>query len=350
VRVLVLTGDHRHPDPTKWDGRYVADDLKLHDGMRAALATLADYEFEFLVEHDRLIERLSHDPPELVLNFCDTGYRNIPTQELHLPALFELFDVAYTGGGPASLALCYDKHVVERVAEALGVPVPRSLLLSPGKLEPPREAFYPALVKPVHGDGSVGIVPESVVRTPAEAVSQLEWLGRLLPQEAVLWQEYLDGPEYGLTLLGNPGTGFTALPPVEVDYSGVPKHLPRILAFETKTGPETRYSGIRLRRARLSDAVRNQLAARAERLFVRLHCRDYARFDFRAGADGEIRLLEVNPNPAWSSAAKMAIMAGYAGMSYADLLRNILDVARARTASAPDGSQAGEQRELTPAR
>ncbi|MEZ5856964.1 MAG: hypothetical protein R3D67_20325 [Hyphomicrobiaceae bacterium] len=35
------------------------------------------------------------------------------------------------------------------------------------------------------------------------------------------------------------------------------------------------------------------------RLFERLGCRDYARFDFRADARGEIKLLEVNPNPGW---------------------------------------------------
>lgn len=331
MRILVLSGDHRRPDPTKWDGRYTADDLQLHEEMRAALATLAGHQFEFLVEHDRLIERLACAPPDLAFNLCDTGYRNVPTKELHVPALLELFDVPYTGAGPAALALCYDKHVVERVADALDIPVPRSLVLSPGEAEPPPAAFFPAMIKPVHGDGSVGIVPESVVRTPAEATTQLAWLGRHLPDEAILWQEYLDGPEYGMTLVGNPGTGFTALPPVEVDYSGVPGHLPRILAFETKTGPETRYSGIRLRRARLDETKRKELADRAERLFARLQCRDYARFDFRAGADGVIRLLEVNPNPAWSSAAKMAVMAGYAGMSYAGLLGAILDVARART-------------------
>ena len=43
--------------------------------------------------------------------------------------------------------------------------------------------------------------------------------------------------------------------------------------------------------------------------------------------------MEVNPNPAWSSAAKLAVMARHAGMGYADLLRMILDTAWARLAS-----------------
>ena len=59
-------------------------------------------------------------------------------------------------------------------------------------------------------------------------------------------------------------------------------------------------------------------------LFERLGCRDYARFDFRADAEGEIRLLEVNPNPGWCWDGKMNIMAGFQGMRYSELLGQIL--------------------------
>ena len=62
-------------------------------------------------------------------------------------------------------------------------------------------------------------------------------------------------------------------------------------------------------------------------LFGALGCRDYARFDFRAGADGVIRLLEVNPNSSWCWDGKMAIMAEIGGMSYSDMLQAILDCA-----------------------
>jgi D-alanine-D-alanine ligase len=66
-------------------------------------------------------------------------------------------------------------------------------------------------------------------------------------------------------------------------------------------------------------------------LFGALGCRDYARFDFRAGTDGVIRLLEVNPNSSWCWDGKMAIMAGVAGMSYPGMLQAILDCAWRRT-------------------
>lgn len=329
-RVLVVTGDHGRPDPTKWDGRYTADDLDLHETMVEALGSLPEYSFDFVVEHDLLIDRLLDDPPDLVLNFCDTGFHNVPEQELHLPALLELLGIPCTGAPPASLAFCYDKHLVGLVAHDLGIPVPRTIYLPSGASIPDGEAFYPALIKPVHADGSVGIIPDSVVYTRRDAEHQLAWLQCALPDAEVLWQEYLTGPELGLTLIGNSGTRFTALPPLEVDYSSLDADLPKILAFESKTGPETRYEAVKLRPARLPDKTLRELQARAERLFVRLQCRDYARFDFRADRHGRVKLLEVNPNPAWSSAAKMAVMARHAGMDYPDLLRLILDTAWAR--------------------
>jgi len=65
-------------------------------------------------------------------------------------------------------------------------------------------------------------------------------------------------------------------------------------------------------------------------LFERLRCRDYARFDFRADADGEIKLLEVNPNPGWCWDGKMNLMAGFAGLRYSEFLGAVLTAAEER--------------------
>ncbi len=329
-RVLVITGDHSLPDPTKWDGAYDAADLQLHAEMRQALETLDGYRFEFLSEHARLIDQVRKEPPDLVLNLCDTGFGNVATRELHVPALLELRGVPYTGAPPACMVLSYDKSIVRLLARELGVPVPREIYLPAAGMPSAGADFYPALIKPVLGDGSVGITRDSVVRSRADAERFLAWFARELPGRDALMQEFLPGTEYGLALIGNPGHGLTAFPPLEVDFSGLPPDLPPILAFESKTGPETPYWEIQIRPARLTPAQSSALTRHAERLFARLQCRDYARFDFRTGADGEIKLLEVNPNPAWSKDAKLALMAGFGGVAYPELLRMILRAAESR--------------------
>jgi len=331
VRVCVLTGDPRLPDLTKRDHRYNEEDLVTHQAMRDTLRSFEGFAFEFLDDHERLLERFARDRPDLVLNFCDTGFRNVATQELHIPALLEMQGVPCSGASPACMVLCYDKQVVRLVAQAIGVPVPREHYLAPDANPEEVPAFWPVLIKPNQADGSVGIRQDAVVRSRAEAVDYIAWARSELPGRALLVQEYLPGPEYGIGLIGNPATGLRALPALEVDFSDLPAGLNPILSYESKALPDSPYwTDIKYRRATADPALLAGIEQHAMRLFARLGCRDYARFDFRCTADGTPRLMEVNPNPAWANDAKLAMMAGFGGIAYPELLRMILDAALAR--------------------
>jgi D-alanine-D-alanine ligase len=337
LRICVLTGDPRLPDLTKRGHRYNEEDFATHRAMREAFESLPGFAFEFLDDHGALLERFGRDRPDLVINFCDTGFHNLAMQELHVPALLETLGVPYSGASPACMAICYDKQIVRLVAGALDVPVPREICLEPGQRLPERADLYPALIKPNQGDGSVGITKDAVVRSAAEAERYVAWLRRELPGRALLLQEYLPGPEYGVGLIGNAGGELAALPVLEVDFTRLPAGLAPILSLESKTLPDSPYwTEIRFRRAEADAALLARMVGHARRLFARLGCRDYGRFDFRCAADGEPRLLEVNPNPAWANDGKLAFMAGFAGIEYPDLLKMILDAALRRIRRASD--------------
>ena len=66
------------------------------------------------------------------------------------------------------------------------------------------------------------------------------------------------------------------------------------------------------------------------KLFERLECRDYARFDWRLDKEGNPRLLEVNPNPGWCWDGHLAKMAKLEDMSYPKMLEKILRSAEKR--------------------
>lgn len=333
--VTAILGDPRLRDVTKVDGVYSAEDIDAVERLRAALGELAGYRFRYLDDHARLLDDLREDPPELAFNFCDTGFRNRAAHELHVPALLELFDVPYTGSGPACLGLCFDKGNVTAIARDCGVPVPAQLFIEhDDALDAVDDPPLPAIVKPNRGDGGYGITQESVVHDAAGVRARIAALRELCPGEGVLVQSFLTGAEYGLTLIGNPGHGFLELPVMEVDYGGLEAGLPPILGYESKTLPDSPYwRQLKFTEAtKLSPAVRAAMSEQARALFLRLGCRDYARFDFRADPAGVPRLLEVNPNPAWCWDGKMAFMAAFAGLSYADLLREILAAAERRVA------------------
>jgi D-alanine-D-alanine ligase len=332
--VTVILGDPRLADNTKIGDRYTPEDFEAVDKMKAALATLSAYRFTYIDDHATLLATLTRERPAFVFNMCDNGYKNDATRELEVPALLDLLEIPYTGAGPTCLGMCYDKSLVRALASAHGVPVPRETYFDMTRQAGDIPSLFPALIKPNRADGSVGITTGSVVYDAEAAIAYLNRLRRTVPGRDALIQEYLTGAEYSVGLIGNPGLGFTVLPPLEVDYSGLDPELPHILSFESKFDPNSPYfTEIKYRRADITETVRRHLADYSRILFERLECRDYARFDFRADSAGEIRLLEVNPNPAWCWDGKLAMMAGFAGYGYPDLLRLILEAAQSRALS-----------------
>jgi D-alanine-D-alanine ligase len=333
-KVAVLLGDPRFPDATKREGKFHEEDFATCDAMKAAFASLPGYEFRYLDNHVTLLDDLRATPPQFVVNFCDTGFRNDPRRELNLPAYLEMIDLPYSGSPPAALVLAWDKSIVRAVASQAGIAVPDEVYIGPNDdIEAALPERYPAFVKPCCADGSLGITKDAIVHNRDEAARRVKAVQAELPGHAILVQEFLSGAEYGVGVIGNPGQGLTMLPPLEVDYDALDPSLPRLLGFESKAMPDTPYwSEIRFREARLDGPARARVEAAAMAMFERLGLRDYGRFDFRADAQGRIKFIECNPNPAWANDGKLAHMARFAGIGYADMLRMILETAQRRAA------------------
>ncbi len=335
IDVTVVMGDPRQPDAVKRGGKFNPEDLEAIGCLKEALSELTGYTFHYLDNHATLYQDLSELSTDLVFNLCDEGFNNDPFKELHVPALLEMLGMPYTGAGPSALAVCYDKNLVRTVAVTLDVPVPLEAHVRPGDHGAILPSPFPVLLKPNYGDGSEGITKDAVAGSEKALIKGLERLQRAFPRRSILVQEYLPGREYSVGLIGNPEQELRALPILEVDYSQLDPKLPKILGYESKWLPGSAYwTQVRYRQAQLSEPVQDQLVDRAMRLFERLGCRDSARFDFRADASGETKLLDANPNPGWCWDGKLNMMAGFSGLSYSQLLAQILSVAVKRLAIA----------------
>ncbi len=351
--ITVLLEDPRLPYPYQSGGAFNELDRDEGRRLRQALGELPSYRFELLDRHEGLASELASRAPAFVFNLCDTGYRNHGRLEPHIPALLELLEIPYSGAGPEGLVLCRDKSLTRAVAAGLGVPVPAERYLDP-EAEARLDGFpYPAILKPNLEDGSRAITAAAVVDGPDAAAARLRELVAELPGSPILLQEFLPGAEYSVGLIGNPRTGFQVLPLNQADYAGLDPELPRILGFEFKNDPDSRYHRqVRYRAAELDSCRTAELVRHSVRLFARLGCRDCARIDYRTGRDGEIRLLEVNPNPGWCWDGKLNLMASFAGARYSDLLRWILEAAQERVvaelSAQPSQGRADDARAAAP--
>jgi D-alanine-D-alanine ligase len=338
--VTVVLGDPRLPDTVKRGGHFNPEDFETTERMRRALAELAEFRFRFVDNHVSLLAELRSDPPQFVLNLCDEGFNNDAFKELHVPAILEMLNIPYSGAGPACLGLCYNKAFIRAIAKAVDVPTPLETYFDPDDQSATLPSVFPALVKPNYGDSSLGITKDAVVHTPVQLIKYLDKLRDELPGRPVLIQEFLPGEEYSVGIIGNPGLGYHVLPVLQVDYSGLDAGLPRILGYESKWEPDSPYwTQIKCHEARIDEVAKRRLVDRSTRLFERLECRDYARFDFRTDAAGKIKLLEVNPNPGWCWDGKLNYMASFAGLRYGDLLRMVLMAAQDRVVTRQAAAQ-----------
>jgi D-alanine-D-alanine ligase len=110
----------------------------------------------------------------------------------------------------------------------------------------------------------------------------------------------------------------------------LPPELPRICGYEAKWFPGSPYWNIESISAQLPEETEKVVVEWCLKLFERLECRDYCRFDWRLDADGNPKLLEVNPNPGWCWDGHLAKMAALEGIAYSEMLNMILQAAERR--------------------
>lgn len=332
LHVGVLLGDPRLPCSYTVEGDLGEEWVRSVQRLKEILPELPGYRFTYFDDHEHLIDELRSNKPDLMLNLCDMGFRNDWELERNVPALFELLGIPYTGADPASIIISADKALVSLAAARMGIVVPNETFvdLTADPLVLP--ATYPAMIKPNSSGGSFGIVEDCVVGDDVAAEAYLRWLAGQLDRPEAIIQDFLTGREFTVGLIGNPAQGFTVLPPLEVDFSQLDPDLVPIQSYGWKADPDSPYlDQVRLLKADIDEVTYSHLVDASARLFKRLGLRDYCRIDFRCGDDGVPRVLDVNTNPSWYFDSKLAMMAEWAGHSYAQMLGLIIEAAAVRS-------------------
>ncbi len=195
--------------------------------------------------------------------------------ELHIP---------YIGPSGATMKKLIEKFDTHEVMANAGVAVPKHTLCPPSS--PDEIDYFPAFVKPNGESRSVGISDQSVVQNRDELAAQVDCIQKKL-QQAALVEEYLPGREYTVLVIGN-GKKREILPGrVTVDAAHYGKYP--ILRSDLR--------GVGLTHISIPTEHREEAISLAAAACDALDCRDHIRIDMREGADGKLRIMEVNGIP-----------------------------------------------------
>jgi len=327
---VVIFGDPHRPDLLKPLNKFDDDDFFTIFQLKTAIKDLNEYDFSFLDNHSTLVQDLLNlkGKIDFVFNLCDEGYYNDARKELHIPALLEILKIPYTGSGPQCLAFCYDKSLVRGIAKELEIPVPEAIFIKPEEKIIDLPLYFPAIVKPNFGDSSFGITQRSVVKNGEELLNAISEIRENFGYDKpVLVEQFLTGKDLTIGIIGNKPDNFIILPIIEEDYSNLPAELPKICGYEAKWLPDSPYWNIKSIPANLPQNIIEIIENYSLKLFERLECQDYARFDWRLDAKGNPKLLEVNPNPGWCWDGHLAKMCNFANIPYKEMINKILEVA-----------------------
>jgi D-alanine-D-alanine ligase len=268
-----------------------------------------------------LVARLAKsDRWDLVFNIAE-GMHGI-SREAQVPALLEAYAIPCTFSDASVLTLCLHKGYTKAVLQAAGVATAPFTVVERESDADNIKIPCPLFVKPVAEGTGKGVTPESIVRRPEDVRKTIVSLLKKHSQP-VLVEPYLDGREFTVGLLG---TGPTARTVAAMEIHLGEKAEPGLYSLSNKENYEDRVT---------YTIATDDLGREAERVALAawraLGCRDGGRADLRAGSDGKVYFLEVNPLAGINAqTSDLPIMWRMLGRKYEDLIGIILDEAMTR--------------------
>lgn len=199
--------------------------------------------------------------------------------------VFDRRGIPYIGSNSQTMKDMIDKFHTHEVLASRGVPVPAHQLVRVED-EDVSAIRYPAFVKPMGESRSVGVNDDSVVNSEAELRRQVAYIDREFRQPALV-EDFLPGDEFTALVLGN-GDDQVCLPGlVSVESRHYGRH--KVLRADLR--------GVGLTRISEAGARADEVKAITIQAAIAMRCLDHVRIDVKAGADDDLRIMEVNGIP-----------------------------------------------------
>lgn len=229
-----------------------------------------------------------------------------------IQGLLEFSGIPYTGSGILASSVGMNKILSKLVFKAHGLLVGPYLVVHAEKREQLSEALsimsFPLVVKPSSEGSSVGV---SLVYRHDELAPAADLAFKY--DREILVEKYITGKEVQVGILGDRALGAIEIVPKNIFYDYEAKY---------KAGMSEHFFPARVPADVYQRVLQNGLDAHRA-----LGCKGYSRVDFIIDAAGAPYILEVNTLPGMTATSLLPDIARGAGISFPDLVEEILRLA-----------------------
>ncbi len=269
----------------------------------------------------QLLQFNGHCKVDIVFNIAEGyGGRN---RESQVPILLEMMGIPFVGADGLTLGLTLDKVLTKKVLIAEGIPTPGYVEVSQSDMLGPIELRYPLIVKLRCEGSSKGLSQRSLVNTPEELQRQVRWLAETYHNPAMFIEEFIEGEEFTVGLIGNEQPD--VYPVVQIALDGRTDLGRNFFHFAyLRSGSDY------ICPAKIPEGLAKRMQELALRTYQAVECRDFGRVDFRVDRHGNSYVLEINPLPSLSTEDVFNFIAKTKGLTLHQVIHRILEAALVR--------------------
>ena len=263
-------------------------------------------------------QRLAEAAPDVVFN----ALHGSPGEDGSIQGMMDLMGLTYTHSGMVTSVIAIDKELTKQALVPHGIPMPGGRIVDTSEIHQRDPLERPYVLKPVNEGSSVGVAivtDESNFGNPISRDAKGPWQ----EFDRLLAEPFIRGRELTTAVLGDRALMVTELKPKSGFYDFDAKYTDGMTEHVCP--------------AQIPDEITQaclDLALRAHRL---LGCKGCSRTDFRwddeRGLAG-LFVLETNTQPGMTPLSLVPEQARHLGISYADLVEQIIAEALADKAAA----------------
>ena len=140
--------------------------------------------------------------PHIVFNLME-NFEGVSVFDQNVVSHLELLRIPYTGCNPRGLMLSRDKALSKTLLAYHRIPVPEFAVFRVGRaIQRPKRLKFPAIVKSLTQESSIGISQASVVEDEDKLRERVRFIHKKVGTDAIV-ERYIEGRELYIGVLGN---------------------------------------------------------------------------------------------------------------------------------------------------